>query len=49
MTDEKAQKRRKKMIAALVGVALALTCQALPPDYQVPCQAIVQFCTGGLP
>lgn len=42
-------RRRKKWIAALVGVALAIICQALPPDFQKPCQTIVQLCTGGLP
>lgn len=50
--DEKALARRKtrqRIIAALVGVVLGLTCQALPPDYQKPCQAIIQLCTGGLP
>ena len=49
MTTDKKARRRKKWIAALIGVALALACQALPPDYRVPCQTVVQLCTGGLP
>jgi hypothetical protein len=48
MTDEKKPARRKtRIIAALIGVALALTCQALPTDYQRPCQTIIALCTGG--
>lgn len=42
-------RRRMKKIVALAGLILALTCQALPPEYQAPCQAIVHLCTGGIP
>jgi hypothetical protein len=34
--------------AALIGVALAVLCHFLPPDYRVICQALSKFCTGGL-
>lgn len=48
MTEEtKSSRRKKRIIAALVGTALALACQALPADYQKPCQAILSVCTGG--
>ena len=40
-------KSRTKKIAAIVGVVLALVCQALPADYQKPCQTIAHLCTGG--
>ena len=47
MTDEeKARRRKKKIVVALVGVALGLACHVLPPDYRAPCQTIVQC--GGL-
>ena len=47
--EAKAKRRKKRILAALIGVALALTCQALPVDYQKPCQTIITLCTGGLP
>lgn len=45
--QEKARKRRRKVIALIVGMVLALACKSLPPDYQVVCDAIVSVCTLG--
>lgn len=38
--------RRRALVA---GALLALVCRHLPIDYQAPCEAIAQLCTGGFP
>jgi hypothetical protein len=50
MTDEEKKKidKRRRRIALLVGVVLALICHALPPDYRGPCETIAHICRGGL-
>lgn len=41
--------RTRLLVAGGLGVALALLCPQLPPDYQAACHAIASICTGGLP
>lgn len=48
MTAGKKLTQKQKRIAALVGVVLGLVCHALPHEYQGPCRALIQVCTGGL-
>lgn len=45
--EEKRARRNKRILVAIVGVVLALACRALPPEYQNPCQIIVNC--GGIP
>lgn len=40
------KKWRKR--AVIAGIVLALACKSLPPDYQAPCAAIANLCTGGI-
>lgn len=47
MTNETKKKVRRALIAAALGAALALACKALPPDYQGPCEIVINVCTGG--
>lgn len=52
-TDEEkavreANLKKWKRRVVIVGVLLALICKSLPVDYQGPCSAIAQLCTGGL-
>lgn len=44
---DKARKRRKKIIALIVGMVLALACKSLPQEYHVACDTVVKLCTGG--
>lgn len=46
--DEKKQKRRKALYAAILGSLFALACRALPAEYQGACEVIVKLCSGGL-
>ena len=51
MTDQKPSKpppsklaRAKRLaLSAVLGVMVALVCQALPPQYQIPCRVIVKL------
>ncbi len=33
---------------ALLGIVLALFCEALPRDYRVACRVVANVCTGGM-
>ena len=48
MTIEPKQKRRI-LYTALVGAALAIVCQLVPPDYQAACNIVASICSGGIP
>ncbi len=45
---EVTKKRLHRSYVVLAGIILALVCKSLPPNYQAPCAAIVNLCTGGL-
>ena len=49
MTDEerKAFLKKWRRRVLLGGIALALVCKSLPPDYQAPCETLARICTFG--
>ncbi len=40
--------KRYRKHAALIGIALALVCQVVPPQYRVVCDVVRQLCTLGM-
>jgi hypothetical protein len=44
--ETKAAKKRATKIGAIVGMVLALACQAVPPDYQAACAVVAQIVPG---
>lgn len=43
----KADLKKVRKYALWVGIALAVICKMLPPDYQAPCHTLASFCSGG--
>lgn len=45
--DRVAALKKLRRYAFVAGVLLAIVCKSLPPEYQSPCKALANFCTGG--
>ena len=52
MSDDSPKPSRKARAvrrAVVVGIVLAVVCQALPAEHRELCRAIASICTGGFP
>lgn len=43
LKQERAARAKRLLLSAVLGVAVAITCQMLPPDYQIPCRIVVKL------
>lgn len=46
--DDVEIKKKWRRRAIIAGIVLGLLCKSLPRDYQAPCRAIANLCTGNI-
>lgn len=44
--EKAALKKKRRRYAMIIGIALALACKSLPPDYQQVCKVVLSACNG---